>query len=134
MTEEKEKIYSIPLRSFGPKTKRTSKTVKILREYVIRHMKSDNVWMDPKLNDFLWDRGIKNPPAKIRVKAVKFEDGLVEVSLPELEEKEKGEKETAESEKDKEKKKVGKRKKGEKIREKVKEKAEKQKKTKDEKE
>ena len=34
-------------------------------------------------NEKLWENGMRNPPSKITVKAVKFEDGLVEVSLAE---------------------------------------------------
>ncbi|TFG68958.1 MAG: 50S ribosomal protein L31e, partial [Methanomassiliicoccus sp.] len=41
-----------------------------------------DVWIDYRLNEFLWSRGIENPPSKVRVKAIRFEDGLIEVSLP----------------------------------------------------
>ncbi|MDO5861260.1 MAG: 50S ribosomal protein L31e, partial [Thermoplasmata archaeon] len=43
----------------------------------------ENVWIDASVNEKLWENGIRNPPNKITVKAVKFEDGLVEVSLAE---------------------------------------------------
>ena len=42
----------------------------------------DDVWIDKGLNEAIWARGITNPPIHITVKAVKFEDDLVEVSLP----------------------------------------------------
>jgi hypothetical protein len=42
-----------------------------------------DVWVDYKLNELIWSRGIENPPRKVRVKAIRFEDGLIEVSLPE---------------------------------------------------
>jgi len=119
MAEEEERIYTIPLRTSAPRTKKASNTVKIIREYITRHMEPDRVWIDPGLNESVWIRGIQKPPARVRVRAVKFEDGLVEVSLPELEEKEKTE------EKEKEEIKV---KKGEKSEEKE-EKRKKQKKT-----
>jgi large subunit ribosomal protein L31e len=50
----------------------------------MRHMKAEekNVWIDTKVNEAIWSRSIQKPPSKIMVKAVKFEDGLVEVSLP----------------------------------------------------
>jgi large subunit ribosomal protein L31e len=41
------------------------------------------VWLDYRLNELIWSRGIENPPRKVRVKAIRFEDGLIEVSLPE---------------------------------------------------
>ena len=43
------------------------------------------MWVDSSVNDFIWKKGMKKPPSRIRVKAIKFEDGLVEVST--LEEK-----------------------------------------------
>jgi len=52
---------------------------------VAKHTKTkpEDVWIDQKLNEHVWEHGMQHPPAKIRVKTVKFEDGLVEVSLPE---------------------------------------------------
>lgn len=109
---EEEKIYTIPLRTSAPKTKKASNAVKTIRKYITRHMKPDKVWMDTDLNECIWTRGIQKPPARVRVKAVKFEDGLVEVSLPGLEEKEKTE-EKEEKKKESKVKKSGKTKKKE---------------------
>ena len=85
--ENEEQIITIPLLTAkaSPRTKKSSKAVLEVREYIAKHMKADidDVWLDQKLNEKIWDRGMKKPPARIRVKAVKFEDGLVEVSLPE---------------------------------------------------
>ena len=51
----------------------------------MRHMKVEekNVWLDTALNEKIWENGIRNPPSKIAVKAIKFDDGLVEVTLAE---------------------------------------------------
>ncbi len=85
--EEIERVYTIPLRDTKtvPRTKRAKRAIKEIREFVIRHMKADeeNVWIDTKLNELIWARGIQNPPSKVRIRAIRFEDGLVEVSLPE---------------------------------------------------
>ncbi|HTY47821.1 MAG TPA: 50S ribosomal protein L31e [Methanomassiliicoccales archaeon] len=85
--ENEEQIITIPLLTAkaAPHTKKSSKAILEVREYIAKHMKADieDVWLDQKLNEKIWDRGMKKPPARIRVKAVKFEDGLVEVSLPE---------------------------------------------------
>ncbi len=43
----------------------------------------DNIWIDPPVNKAIWNRGREKIPSKIRVRAIKFEDDLVEVSLPE---------------------------------------------------
>jgi large subunit ribosomal protein L31e len=81
-----EFVFNIPLKEMKsvPYTIRANKAVIVVREYVMRHTKSaeKDVWIDGKVNEALWFRGIQKPPSKIKVKAVKFEDGLVEVSLP----------------------------------------------------
>jgi large subunit ribosomal protein L31e len=83
--EEIERIITIPLKDahMAPRTKRTPYAVRLLKKLIGRHMKSDNVWLEPPVSELMWKRGIENPPRKIRIRAVKFEDGLVEVSLPE---------------------------------------------------
>lgn len=86
MAEEEERILTIPLRDVqrAPRTKRAPAAIKLIKEFVKQHMKAkeENVWIDPLVSEFLWSRGIKNPPRKIKVKVIKFEDELVEVSLP----------------------------------------------------
>ena len=86
MPEEEERIFTIPLRNVKtiPRTKRAPVAIRTIKSYICRHMKSDEdkVWIDNDINQEVWSRGIQKPPSKIRVKAIKFEDGLVEVSLP----------------------------------------------------
>jgi Ribosomal protein L31E len=87
MAEEMERVMVIPLRKTkqAPRTKRAARAIKEVRAHVMRHMKVDeeNVWIDASLNERIWENGIKNPPSKVTVRAVKFDDGLVEVSLEE---------------------------------------------------
>jgi len=87
MADEIERTIVIPLRKTkqAPRTRRTNRAVKELRENIARHMKAeqDQIWIDASVNEKLWANGIRNPPNKITVKAVKFDDGLVEVSLAE---------------------------------------------------
>ena len=87
MADEIERIMVIPLRATkqAPRTRRAKRAVKEVRETVMRHMRTseENVWIVASVNVKLWANGIRNPPSKITVKAVKFEDGLVEVSLAE---------------------------------------------------
>ena len=93
--DETERIITIPLRAtkMAPRTKRAKRAIKEIRENIMRHMKADEdkVWIDTALNEKIWERGIQNPPSRISVKAVKFDDGLVEVSLPESRKDEKKE-------------------------------------------
>ncbi len=87
--EEKSKIvlereYIIPLRKEfqkAPKYKRAKKTIKALKEFLAKHMKSDNIKLGKYLNLKVWEHGIKNPPHKVKVKVEKFDDGLVKAEL-----------------------------------------------------
>lgn len=95
MAEEVEMIFTVPLTVTRqvPKTKRAPRAIKEIKDYVRQHLtdksmaKEDvpekDVWIDYRLNEHLWSRGIENPPSRVRVKAIRFEDGLIEVSLPE---------------------------------------------------
>jgi large subunit ribosomal protein L31e len=88
MTEEIEKIYVIPLKTKGFKSSVAApKAVKRVKQFLIKHMKVEDkdIWIDDSLNNALWAHGKYKMPSKIRVKAVKFDDGVVEVYLPELE-------------------------------------------------
>ncbi len=81
----KEQIYIIPLRDVkkAPRWKRSVRAMKIIRTYLAKHMKSEDVKLDSTINEKIWDRGSQKPPRKIRVRAMKFEDGQVQAELAE---------------------------------------------------
>lgn len=82
-----ERVYNVPLRKEymkAPNWKRTPKAVKALREFMIRHMKSEDIVIGKYANQLLWKDGIKNPPHHIKVNAVKDEKGRVFVELVDL--------------------------------------------------
>lgn len=94
---EKEKLereYVIPLRNKWkrvPRYKRANKAVKAIKEFLAKHMKIRDrdlkkIKIDRYLNEEIWFRGIRKPPSKIKVKAVK-EDDVVKAELYELPEK-----------------------------------------------
>jgi len=88
MAEEVERIFIIPLKKTGIKSSKAAPTaVKRVKSYLTRHMKVEtkNIWIDDSLNNALWSHGKYKMTGKIRVKAVKFDDGVVEAYLPELE-------------------------------------------------
>ena len=88
MTEETERIYVIPLKkSYFPSSKAAPTAIKRVKKFINKHMKVDmnNIWIDESLNNAVWSNGKFKTQSKIRVKAVRFEDGVVEVYLPELE-------------------------------------------------
>lgn len=85
---ELERIYTIPLRAAyykAPRPKRANRAITEIKTFLARHMKSEagKVWLDNPVNEAVWARGIQKPPRRIRVKAIRFDDGVVEVSLPE---------------------------------------------------
>lgn len=88
MSEERrvvlERTYVVSLVRARRKSvyKRTPRAVRMLREFVRRHMKAETVVIFPRVNEVLWRRSIRNPPKRIVIKAVKYDDGTVEVDLP----------------------------------------------------
>ena len=86
-----ERLYTIPLRkefSKAPNYKRTSRAITAIRDFVKRHMKNENVKIGKYLNLEMWKHGRKNPPARIKVKAVlekvKIKDKEIEYVIVEL--------------------------------------------------
>ena len=66
--------------------KRAPRAIQIIKDHVIQHLKvteDEEVWIDPSVNEKIWSRGIEKPPSKVRVRALKFEDGSVIVHLAE---------------------------------------------------
>lgn len=89
--KELERIYVIPLRraKIGPTSRAAPRAIDDVRFFLMKHMKVEEkkVWIDDSLNKQLWAHGKFWVPSKIRVRAVKFEDGVVEATVPELGEK-----------------------------------------------
>ena len=76
---EIEREYIIPLREKSrvvPRYKKTPKAIKTIKEFIARHMKVENrdlnkVKIDKNLNEFMWAKGIRKHPHKIKVKAIR---------------------------------------------------------------
>ena len=74
-----EREYIIPLREKSrvvPRYKKTPKAIKTIKEFIARHMKVENrdlnkVKIDKDLNQFMWARGIRKHPHKIKVKVTR---------------------------------------------------------------
>ena len=102
-----EKIFTIPLREAFARGRahRAKDTSKLVREFLIKHMKSENVKIGKSINENLWKRGIQKPPRKIRVHAIKEENIIyvellgVEIKTPSKEELKKKEEKKKEKEK-----------------------------------
>ncbi len=79
-----ERTYTIPLRKGwlkAPKYKRAKKAVNTVKEFLIRHMKSEDVRLMPELNLEIWKHGMKNPPSRVKVNVVKDDKGVVRAQL-----------------------------------------------------
>lgn len=89
--KELERVYVIPLRraKIGPTSRAVPRAIDDVRTFLMKHMKVEQkkVWIDSSLNMQLWAHGKFWVPSKIRVRAVKFEDGVVEATIPEIGEK-----------------------------------------------
>jgi large subunit ribosomal protein L31e len=74
-----ERTYTVPLRKVWgpPRGKRTPRAARLLRAFVKRHMKVENVEISNEVNEELWARGIRKPPRKITVRLVKDKEGRV---------------------------------------------------------
>lgn len=79
-----ERVYVIPLRRETlkvPNFKKANKAVKTIRQFISRHMKTENISIGRYLNLKIWQHGAKNPPGKVKVNAVKDDKGKVFVEL-----------------------------------------------------
>ncbi|MCS7124145.1 MAG: 50S ribosomal protein L31e [Candidatus Bathyarchaeota archaeon] len=79
-----------------PPNKRAPKAIRIIRDFIKRHMKLEakreeeeeetepkRVIISNEVNEKIWGRGIEKPPRKIRVRATKDKSGNVTVYLAE---------------------------------------------------
>ena len=80
-----EREYIIPLREKSrvvPRYKKTPKAVKTIKEFLAKHMKVkdrdlNKVKISRDLNQFLWAKGIRKHPHKIKVKAIKSGENII---------------------------------------------------------
>jgi len=86
-----ERTYTIPLRrewEKAPRYKRANRAAKAVKEFLAQHMKIRDrdlkkVKIEKWLNMHLWEKGIRKPPARVKVKAI-FDNGIVRAELAEL--------------------------------------------------
>ncbi|GAA5818141.1 MAG: 50S ribosomal protein L31e [Methanobrevibacter sp. CfCl-M3] len=79
-----ERVYTIPLRK-AKRVQRTIRAPRAIREvqnFLKKHMKAEEVKLDNKVNEKIWERGIQKIPSKVKVKAVKYDD-VVQATLEE---------------------------------------------------
>lgn len=73
-----EKIFTIPLRKAfdTERTHRSRKAIDLVREFLERHMKAEDIVIGKSINEEVWKRGIQKPPRRIRIHTLKA-DGRV---------------------------------------------------------
>ncbi len=73
-----ERLYTIPLGKAYEhvRTKRTRRTVKLLRKFLARHMKVKEtlVKLSIALNNSMWVHGMQKPPRNVKIRAIKEQD------------------------------------------------------------
>lgn len=87
--EQVERVYTINLGKvlLSPNNQRAKRAINMIREFAIRHMKSEDIKIEEDVSHLVWARGIRHPPRKIRVKLTKDDDGTVLISKYEEETK-----------------------------------------------
>jgi large subunit ribosomal protein L31e len=77
--------YIIPLREKSrpvPRYKKTPKAIKTIKEFLARHMKVENrdlnkIKIDKDLNQYMWAKGIRKHPHKIKVRATRRGENVI---------------------------------------------------------
>lgn len=77
---EEEQVYTIPLRGArkSERNKRAGKAVRLVKNFLKKHMNVKEVKIDSGLNQKIWAQGAEKPPSKVRVRAVKIDPELAE--------------------------------------------------------
>ncbi len=61
----------------APTKKRAPRAINVLKEYVKRHMKSEEIVISNEVNEQIWAKGIEKPPRRLRIRAVKDKENRV---------------------------------------------------------
>jgi large subunit ribosomal protein L31e len=79
-----ERTYTIPLRKAfinAPPYKKANRAVKAVQEFLMKHMKAEEVRLGQHVNEHIWKDGIKSPPPRVSVHAMKDQEGIVRAEL-----------------------------------------------------
>jgi large subunit ribosomal protein L31e len=79
-----ERILTINLKKRivrGPKWRRNSYGMRLIRELIKKHAKVEKVKIDKSLNEKMWSKSVQKPPTILRLKIVKVDDKTVKAEL-----------------------------------------------------
>jgi large subunit ribosomal protein L31e len=82
LSQEAERVYTINLGKvwLSPNNQRAKRAINMIKEFSRRHMKTEQIKIDQELSHLVWQRGIRSPPRKVRVRMSKTDEGYVVVS------------------------------------------------------
>lgn len=82
-----ERVITVPLRDAkdAPSRERADKAMRVIRQHLARHFTADEdaVNLDSTINESVWAGGRTKVPSKLRIRAAKFDDGVVEAEMAE---------------------------------------------------
>ncbi|OGI16121.1 hypothetical protein A3K63_02520 [Candidatus Micrarchaeota archaeon RBG_16_49_10] len=79
-----EKVFTINLRRDyrnHARWRRGKRAAVEVRKFLVRHMKAEDIKIGSSINELLWKHGMQRPPAKIKITAVKDDEGVVKAEL-----------------------------------------------------
>ena len=79
-----ERTYVVPLRMQTLKVpfyRKAKKAILTLKQFIIKHMKSEDVSIGKYLNMKIWENGMQNPPSKVKITVTKDDKGKVVAEL-----------------------------------------------------
>jgi len=62
--------HIVPLRKGfvkAPRHKRAQRALTVLKTFLARHLKADEIKIGQHLNEYIWSQGIRNPPGKVAI-------------------------------------------------------------------
>jgi len=73
-----ERVVTVPLRDVTavPTDDRAARAMSIIRDHLATHFSVDAaaVRLDPAINEVIHERGVGNPPRKLRIRAARFDE------------------------------------------------------------
>ncbi|MFT7615279.1 MAG: large subunit ribosomal protein L31e [Candidatus Woesearchaeota archaeon] len=79
-----ERTYVVPLRRGTMRAtplRRAKKAIAVLKKFITRHMKSEDIKISEVLNEHIWQNGMRNPIMKVEVVATKNKENVVLVRM-----------------------------------------------------
>jgi len=82
LSQDLERVYTINLGKalLSVNTHRATRVINMIKEFARHHMKVESIKIEEDLAKYIWARGAKSPPRKIRVRMSKTDEGYILVS------------------------------------------------------